>query len=161
MGGIMFLSLLLQLFWVFQIQAFTDCSEFFLGDCAGDANAVLMQFNTGTQDKCSAHCAIEENCLFYRFEAFPSQGVDCYLFMEPFRAYVNHCNLRGGPRREGADQGSSCFSPSGDTCEVAQQEDCSPYGEVRNISYFAVFTFNIDVFRDSTANILPSMLKFD
>ena len=28
-------------------------------------------------------------------------------------------------------------------------------------TYFAVFTFNIYVFGDSTANILPSMLKFD
>ena len=85
---------------------------------------------------------------------------------------MNHCNLRGGPKREvkdiqpneggperevdcrffggnakvfqtaskmvkwcqcltqGADQGSSCFSPSGDTCEVAQQEDCIPFGAV-------------------------------
>merc|ERR1712198_486614 len=54
--------------------------------------------------------------------------------LEPFCAYVNHCNLRGGPRREGADQGSSCFSPSGDTCEVAQQEDCSPYGEIIDVT---------------------------
>jgi len=127
---VLLFPLFLQIFWLLQIQAFTDCSEFILGDCDGDANAVLMEFNTGTQQKCSAHCSIEENCQFYRFEENPSQGVNCYLFKEPFRAYVNHCNLRGGPRREGADLGSSCFSPSGDTCEVAQQEDCYLYGGI-------------------------------
>ena len=115
---------------------------------------------------------------------------------EPFSAYVNHCNLRGGPKREvrdginylfgtlywgrqsfkisfknwdrgtswvqlvpnlpdwfeilksvhrllessqGADQGSSCFSPSGDTCEAAQQEDCYLYGVVR---WFFLKKFN-------------------
>merc|ERR1712037_337257 len=126
----MFLPLFLQIFWPLEIQAFTDCSEFILGDCSGDASAVLMQFNTGTQDKCSAHCGIEDKCQFYRFEANPSQGVNCYLFKEPFGAYVNHCDLRGGPKREGADQGSSCFSPTGDTCETSQQEDCYLYGGV-------------------------------
>merc|ERR1711936_538628 len=122
--------LLLQLSGFLPIQGFTDCSEFFLGGCSGDDYAAFIKFNTGSQDKCSAHCSIEESCEFYRFEENPTQGVDCYLFNEPFRAYVNHCNLRGGPKREGADQGSSCFSPSGDTCEVAQQEDCIPFGAV-------------------------------
>ena len=26
-----------------------------------------------------------------------------FYFSEPFRAYVNHCNLRGGPKREVKD----------------------------------------------------------
>merc|ERR1711971_1533354 len=120
--NIMFLPLLLQLFWSLQIQAFTDCSEFFLGACNGDDYAAFIKFNTGTQAKCQAHCTIEEDCQFYRFEADPQQGVDCHLYDEKFSAYVNHCNLRGGPKREGANQGSSCFDASGDTCEVAQQE---------------------------------------
>ena len=32
---------------------------------------------------------------------------------------------------QGANQGSSCFDASGDTCEVAQQEDCILFGAVR------------------------------
>merc|ERR1719341_1560666 len=53
-----------------------------------------------------------------------------HLYDEKFSAYVNHCNLRGGPKREGANQGSSCFDASGDTCEVAQQEDCILFGAI-------------------------------
>merc|ERR1711971_1505715 len=103
--NIMFRPLLLQLFWSLQIQAFTDCSEFFLGACNGDDYAAFIKFNTGTQAKCAAHCGIEEDCQFYRFEADPQQGVDCHLYDEKFSAYVNHCNLRGGPKREGVNQG--------------------------------------------------------
>ena len=51
---------------------------------------------------------------------------------------------------QGADQGSSCFSPSGDTCEVAQQEDCIPFGavsckkEIISIMFVFITTKNTD-----------------
>merc|ERR1712183_282387 len=107
--------------------------SFFLGQCSGDVMAEIIQLNAGTQEKCQAFCELydiqgPQYCEFYRFDATPSQGVDRHLFNEPFRAYVNHCKSRGGPKREGANQGSSCFSPSGDTCEVAQQQDCVLFG---------------------------------
>ena len=38
---------------------------------------------------------------------------------------------------QGANQGSSCFDASGDTCEVAQQEDCILFGAVRKMLCFA------------------------
>merc|ERR1711971_823269 len=122
--------LLLRLSGLIQAQAFTDCSEFFVGDCTGDAPAEILRWNVGSQEKCQAHCSIEEDCKFYRFEANPGQDVDCHLFKEPFHAYVNHCNLRGGPKREEADQGSSCFDATGDTCEISQLSDCTPEGKV-------------------------------
>jgi len=125
----MWLPLLLFL-QIFTVQGFTDCSEFFLGACTGDEYAEFIQFNTGTQEKCQAHCEIEDSCQFYSFHTNPTQNVDCHLFNEPFHAYVNHCNLRGGPKREGADQGSSCFEATGDTCEVSQLQDCIPFGSI-------------------------------
>jgi len=52
------------------------------------------------------------------------------LFKIPFKAYRNHCNLVGGPKREVADQGSSCFDATGDTCEVSQLQDCFFDGKI-------------------------------
>ena len=41
----------------------------------------------------------------YYFLSIPSisQTIFFFYFSEPFRAYVNHCNLRGGPKREVKD----------------------------------------------------------
>merc|ERR1711973_6195 len=93
------LALLLQTSgFLLQVNGFTDCSDFFLGQCTGDLNAEIIQFNTGSQEKCQAHCELFDGCQFYSFYETPTQNVDCHLFNEPFSAYVNHCNLRGGPK---------------------------------------------------------------
>jgi len=117
--------------FLLQVNGFTDCSDFFLGQCTGDLNAEIIQFNTGSQEKCQAHCELFDGCQFYSFYESPTQNVDCHLFNEPFSAYVNHCNLRGGPKiQDAANQGSTCFSPSGNTCEVSQLSDCNFYGSI-------------------------------
>jgi len=122
-----------------QGQGFTDCSEFFVGECTGDEPGEINQFNVGSQEKCQAFCQLNDYttpsfCEFYSFHTDPSQGVDCHLFKIPFKAYVNHCNVVGGPKREGADQGSSCLGASGDTCEVSQSQDCTFYGKILEVS---------------------------
>jgi len=129
------LLLLIQLSGLIHVQALTDCSEFFVGQCSGDLSAEVIQFNTQTQDRCQGHCELydiqgPQYCEFYSFHATPTQGVDCHLFNEPFHAYVNHCNLVGGPKREGAAQGSSCFEATGDSCEVSQLQDCNFDGSI-------------------------------
>jgi len=104
-------------------SAKSPCESFSLSECDGDTNAVYLQINT-SREKCQQYCAIEEDCLFYRFAEQPVQGVNCLLYKEPFYVFTSHCNIRAGPK----NPSQKCLSPSEDSCEIVQNSKCIYYG---------------------------------
>ena len=85
----------------------------FLGHCTKEGNPLKLVSKIGTEVQVG-------------FNWSPTYQTDLNTTYEILKSV--HRLLESS---QGADQGSSCFSPSGDTCEAAQQEDCYLYGVVR------------------------------
>jgi len=97
----------------------SECSDYQLSDCAGDASAVYLGLNT-SRDKCQQYCSIEERCIFYRWSERPFDGVNCLLYEEPFSVFIKHCDTRSGP----ANPKDLCLNPREDTCDVVNSGRC-------------------------------------
>ena len=110
---------------------YSQCHDYGFNECTQDPNAQIGEINMGTQEKCHVFCELYDDCQFYAFrQNHPINDFDCHIYGEPFNTYIDHCNIRYGPRDEDNLLSNKCLSPAESTCDIEQNENCNLLGHI-------------------------------
>ena len=91
---------------------YARCHDYGFNECTQDPNAQIIEVNIGSQGGCHYFCDGIPGCQFYAFyQNHPTTDLDCHIYGEPFNTYINHCNIRYGPRDKD-NLSSKCLSPT-------------------------------------------------